>query len=663
MFSVYCRSNDYLQIVSPDRKVAVNFCLNKKGEPMYRVSYLNHEILAPSRMGLDLSDAFLTKGLKLTGEERTTFKEKWNPVWGQYAEIVNHYNELTLSLENKANRKLQIIFRVFNDGIGFRYMLPGNGEAVVIDENSEFNMPTDNEAYWSAACFENDESLYQVCKLSKVTEALCRKSATPGYARFSPCKTGFNTPLTMKTPDGIYLSIHEAALWNYPGMSLELNPKELTMKSLLASKSKEKALVNLPFSTPWRTICIGNRAGALIESSLILNLNEPCKLTDVSWIKPMKYDGIWWAMHVKESTWELERSNIHGANTENVKRYIDFAAQNGLGGVLVEGWNKGWDGWKNFRYTEPYPDFDMKELSQYAASKGVQIMGHHETGGDVQNYINQMDSAYAYYQQNGIHSFKTGYVGFINKHFHYDQWMVNHYNETVTKAAKYKLMVNIHEPIKPTGLCRTYPNLMSGEGMRGQEYNAWSDGNPPTQSALLPFIRNLAGPMDYTPGIFDTQLKNSPNRPENGGVHSTLANQLALYVVFYSPIQMAADLPGNYEGNEAFQFIRDVPVDWADTRVLEAEPGEYVMIARRDKKSNNWFVGAITNEQERNMTVDFSFLPEGEEYNLTIYRDKPGTSWQNNPTRYEIEKRVVSHSNKITIDIVPGGGFALSIMK
>lgn len=677
LLSCKTASESAFEVVSPDGNVKATVNVTRDGQARYNLYFKDELLVKDAALGLMVDSYDFSKGLQVKSNNKSAFSEIWRPVWGQYSEIENAYNQLDVVLSNGSEIDLTIIFRAFDDGVGFRYYLSGTGSVVIADEVTEFNMASNNTAWWIAPCWDNDEYIYQSTLLSEVTKELRDQSAPEGHARHFACETGFNTPVTMKTPAGTYLSIHEAAIWNYPGSSLCLNPNNFKISISPAGEPGHKALVDLPFSTPWRTITMGDKPGDLIESSLILNLNEPLALDDVSFIEPMKYVGIWWEMHVKKSTWELERSNSHGANTANVKRYIDFAAANGFRGVLVEGWNMGWDGWKNFNYSTPYPDFDTDAITSYAASKGVTIIGHHETGGNVENYIRQLDEAYQYYQSHGISSLKSGYVGKIPGHYHYDQWMVNHYNDAVVKAAQYKMSINVHEPIKPSGISRTYPNLLAGEGMRGQEFNAWSAGNDLSHNATLPFTRNLAGPMDFTPGIFDLQLLNSVNSEYaklktvderkayefKHRVKSTLAHQLGLYVVFYSPVQMAADLPENYKGHTAFQFIRDVPVNWADTRVLDAGIGAYCITARKDKNSDNWFVGGITNAESRAITLDFSFLEEGQTYSATIYADASDADWNLNPTQYEITTRKVMKGDQVNLKMASGGGFAISLMK
>lgn len=668
-----CSRGEDTVAYSPDHNVSVHFALSPEGAPLYQIIFDNDTILDPSPLGLILEKSSFEKGLSVLSVSHLERTENWKPVWGQYAEINSQCMEMSIDLINKNKEQMTLIFRVFDNGVGFRYRLPGASRSVICQELTGFNLHSDNKAYWNGVDWETDEHIYMESLVSEVNVARMDTSLTAGYAQHRPCATGFNTPLTMETPNGNFVSIHEAALWNYPAMSLCIDPGTTRLNVSLPGEENKKADVLLPFSTPWRVLMLGDKAGDLIESSLILNLNEPNKLTDLSYITPMKYLGIWWEMHLKISDWCLE-SGKHGANTANVKRYIDFAAEHGIKGVLVEGWNKGWEGWKNFRFSEPYPDFDMKEIANYAKMKNVLLIGHHETGSDVQNYITQLDSAFQYYKENGVHTVKTGYVGKIADHYHYDQFMVNHFNETVTKGAQYQIAVNIHEPVHPTGLCRTYPNLLSGEGMRGQEYNAWSEGNHINHNVTLPFTRNLAGPMDFTPGIFDLQFLNTINKryknlsPEQKEkyewefrVRSTLAHQLALYVVFYSPVQMVADLPENYVDQPAFQFIKDVPVDWADTKVLEAQIARHVLIARKDKISEEWYIGGIAGEKPYQGTFLLDFLQDGLEYEATIYADGKDASWDKNPTSVSITKQIVRLGDSLPVKMVPGGGIAVSV--
>lgn len=664
------------EVYSPDGTVRAQFCI-EDGLPYYSV-YKNDEcIIRQSRMGLELDTLSYSGDFVLCDIHREDFCNTWETVWGQKRFIKDNHRETTFVLKDSEGRRIGICFRLFDDGVAFRYMLYGDGNVGVESEMTEFNMAEDNIAFWTPACFENDEYHYQKTHLSEICMELFRKSAPKGHAKYHPCESGFNTPVTMITPRGTHLTIHEAALWDYPGMSLELDPATLRIRTLLAGKDDCKARVSLPFNTPWRVILVSEDAAGLISSDMILNLNEPCRLDDVSWIEPMKYIGIWWEYHLKRSSWDYANRNglKHGATTEHVKEYIDFASEHGIRGVLVEGWNEGWDNWDEFDFTGPYPDFDIKEITDYAKLKNVVLIGHHETGSNVTNYISQMDEAYDFYEKYGVPAVKTGYVGSIEGHYHYDQWMVNHYNSTVVETAEHKMCIDIHEPIKPTGICRTYPNLLSGEGMRGQEQNAYSEGNDVNHNTILPFTRNIAGPMDFTPGIFDVRFLNTINSDYNlldedekdsyvfrHRVHTTLAQQLALYVVFYSPLQMVADLIENYEGHPAFKFIEDVPVDWDDTRVLEAEVGEYLVMARKDRHSDNWFLGGVTNGTARAFEIPLDFLGEGK-YRATIYSDSDKADWKSFPEGYSIEEMEVSGDASIDINMASGGGVAISFEK
>ncbi|MEE1099377.1 MAG: glycoside hydrolase family 97 protein [Alistipes sp.] len=670
MVMVGCSSGK--SVLSPDGRISLSFEMSEAGEPTYSVSFNGEELVSRSRLGLRTTETDFTEALSLVSVERGSFDETWEPVWGQFSEIRNHYNTLTATLKRDAGEQIQIEFRLFNDGVGIRYILSGEGSADITDERTEFRMGGDYFAHWIAGTPDDDELKYMHTPLSGITPEACKLSG--GNSRkLLPC--GVNTPIAMKSESGAHLAIHEAALWNYAGMSLAYSNDERCFTSSISGDEEVKCSVELPFSTPWRTIIVGDRAGSLVESTLTLNLNEPCKLEDTSWIKPMKYVGVWWEMHLKLSIWDRDGAYPHCATTENVKRYIDFAAENGFGGVLVEGWNVGWGRNERFDYSQPYPDFDIEELCRYAESKGVEIIGHHETYANVENYESQMEDAYAFYEGLGINNVKTGYVGRIHNHNHYDQWMVNHYNRTVTEGAKHKLCIDIHEPIHSTGICRTYPNLVSAEGMRGQEWQAWNKGNCIDHNPTLPFTRNVAGAMDFTPGIFDVRYHNTVNKAaatEDGRVNpdynyeyfvnSTLAHQLAQYVVFYSPIQMAADLPENYrEHDDALQFISDVPVDWATTRCLDAEIGDYVVIARRDKHSEDWYVGGITDAEERTIELSLDFLPSGRAYEATIYRDGDKAGWDSYPTDYAIEKMELTAQDRLSLRMAAGGGFALQL--
>lgn len=661
------------KIASPDGRTKLYFSLTEAGEPAYSLTFDGEELIPLSRLGLTTTENDFTTGLTFVGVEKSSYDETWEPVWGQFAEIRNHYNSLTATLKAPEGEELRIEMRLFNDGMGLRYLLPGEGKAAITGERTEFRMGDDYLAHWMAGSDDDAEFDYMHTRLSEITPETMLQSA--GRVRgLMPC--GVSTPVAMKsTATGNHLAIHEAALWHYPGMALSWENERGCFTSALAGDEAVKSEVELPFSTPWRTVIVGDRAGSLVESTLVLNLNEPCKLEDTSWIKPMKYVGVWWEMHLKVSIWDRDGAYPHCASTENVKRYIDFAAENGFGRVLVEGWNVGWGRGERFNYSTPYPDFDMEELARYAESKGVELIGHHETYANVANYEEQMSDAFAYYEKHGVNSVKTGYVGRIAGHKHYDRWMVDHYNRTVVEGAAHKLCIDIHEPIHSTGICRTYPNLMSAEGMRGQEWQAWNSGNSIDHNPTLPFTRNVAGAMDFTPGIFDLRYHNTINKAASTAdgkvnpdynykffVNSTLAHQLAQYVVFYSPIQMVADLPDNYrQHDDALQFIRDVPVDWATTRCLEAEIGDYVVTARRDKHSDQWYVGGITDGQARCVTLSFDFLEQGRRYEATLYRDGEKAGWESYPTDYVIEKSEITSTDKVDILMAPGGGFALQL--
>ena len=659
-------------VKSPDGRTVVTFELNDKGEAIYSVTFAGEQIVAPSQLGIETSCGEFDKGLQIVDIERSTFREVWEPVWGQFAEIENHFNEMVVTLENGSGECVDVTFRLFDDGVALRYTLGGEGACDIYDETTEFRMAADFDAHWMAGSDDDAEFNYVHTKLSEINAETMQQSA--GRVK-DILECGVATPVAMKSPAGNYVAIHEAALWEYPGMALEFDAEELMFTTELAGDKEVKSSVELPFSTPWRTIIVGDRVGALVESSMVLNLNEPCKLEDTSWIKPMKYVGVWWEMHLKVSIWDMDGKYPHCATTENVKEYIDFAAENGFGGVLVEGWNVGWGWGERFDYSRPYPDFDIEELCRYAEERGVELIGHHETYANVSNYDAQMEDAYTFYEGLGVNNVKTGYVGNINGCNHYDREMVDHYNRTVVDGAKHKLCIDIHEPIHSTGICRTYPNLMSAEGMRGQEWHAWNAGNCIDHNPTLPFTRNVAGPMDFTPGIFDVRYHNTINRAAataDGSVNdtydytfyvnSTLAHQLAQYVVFYSPIQMAADLPSNYrEHPDALQFIVDVPVDWAITRCLDGEIGDYVVTARKDKHSDDWYVGGITDGERREVSVSLDFLDANRIYVATIYRDGDNAGWNTNPTDYVIEQKEVTKSDILNIAMAPGGGFAVSL--
>jgi glucan 1,4-alpha-glucosidase len=679
------------KLESPSGNLAIEFQLNEQGVPIYSVTKDGKEIIKPSALGFDFNDqAPLNEDLVMIGGEKSTEKETWEMPWGEQREVVNHYNEMKVELEEQfsPNRKIDLYFRAYDDGVAFRYYFHeqnGQDTLTIADERTEFNLTGDHTTWWQPGDWDIYEQLYTESKFSEIEVDPYRSNPANLIATYIP-ENSVNTPVTMRMEDGTHLSFHEANLWDYAGMTLLVDTTNLSMKSSLVKSDRFGHAVKraLPFATPWRTIQITDNAGDLIESRLIVNLNEPNKLGDVSWFTPMKYMGIWWEMHLGIATWDYEQTQDmstwntdeatsvrHGATTENAKRYIDFASENGIKGLLIEGWNTGWDRWIGFPdregvfdFVTPYPDYDIDEVVRYATERGVEIIMHHETSAAVRTYEQQMDTAYALMQKYGMHSVKTGYVGPIipDGEYHHGQWMVNHYNYSTMKAAEYQVALNIHEPIKATGLRRTYPNLITREGLRGQEFNAWSldGGNPPDHLPKVAFTRMLAGPIDFTPGIFNIKL--DPYRDDNQ-VSTTLAQQLALYVVIYSPVQMAADLPENYEGQPAFQFIRDVGVDWEQSIVLNGEVGDFVTIAREERETGNWFVGGITNEEARELTIDFDFLDPNAEYDVVIYKDAADSHWDDNPTAIDIEEIEIDQSSSLTIQLAEGGGFAISLLK
>ena len=633
-----------ISVNSPDERLEVSFSL-VDGEPHYEVAYDGTVIIRPSAMGFTFRRAHpMKKGFTIGGTWKREFGEIWKPAWGQTSEIKNHFNELEVRLKEKKtpNRTMNIIFRVFDDGVGFRYELPEQDnlkDFEIMSEETHFAFVGNHTTWWIPADFDSYEHLYSQTPLDAVQAV--------------------NTPVTMKTKDGLYISLHEANLTDYAGMTLSSVREEIySLKaSLVPWPDGSKVKGSTPFKTPWRTIQISTWPGGLVESSLILNLNEPCVIADTSWIKPMKYIGIWWGMHIGKYSWH--EGPDHGATTENAKRYIDFAGRHGIPAVLIEGWNTGWDRWGQegaYDHVTPYPDFDIEEVLRYAGEKGVSIIGHHETGGDVATYDRRIEFAFRLYKDLGIHAVKTGYAGRIcpRGQYHHGQWMVNHYRMVVEKAAQYKIMLDVHEPIKPTGVSRTYPNMMTREGVRGTEFNAWSEGNPPEHVTILPFTRMLAGPLDYTPGIFDPAF--DEYKPDNR-IRSTLANQLALYVILYSPLQMAADLIENYEDHPAFEFIKEVPVDWDETRVLNGEIGDYLTIARR--KGDAWYVGSITDENARALAVDLAFLERGRVYRAKVYADAPDSDFDTSPSAYEIREQQVTRDTILNVRLARGGGQAM----
>ena len=674
-------------ITSPDGQLRLNFSVNPQGEPVYELSYKGKAVIKPSKLGLELkNDPGLMNGFTLAGTETSTFDETWEPVWGEVKQIRNHYNEMAVTLNQKAqDRNIIIRFRLFDDGLGFRYEFPLQKNLnyfVIKEERTQFAMAGDHKAFWIPGDYDTQEYDYMESKLSEIRGLM--EEAVTGNAsqtQFSP--TGVQTSLQMKTADGLYINLHEAALVDYSCMHLNLDDKNLVFESWLTPDAVgDKGYMQAPCKSPWRTVIVSDDARDILASKLTLNLNEPCAYEDVSWIKPVKYVGVWWEMIAGKSTWaytdelpsvklgetdysKTKPNGRHGANNENVKRYIDFAAANGFDQVLVEGWNEGWEDWFGhskdyvFDFVTPYPDFDVKMLNAYAKSKGVKLMMHHETSSSVRNYERHMDKAYQFMVDNGYNAVKSGYVGNIipRGEHHYGQWMNNHYLYAVKKAADYKICVNGHEAVRPTGLCRTYPNLIGNESARGTEYEAFG-GSKPFHTTLLPFNRLIGGPMDYTPGIFDTKLDFMGDLP-HGQVQTTLAKQLALYVTLYSPLQMAADLVENYEKHmDAFQFIKDVAVDWDDSRYIEAEPGDYITVARKAKGTDNWFVGGITDENARTANFTLDFLTPGKQYVATLYADGKDADYKENPTSYQIKKGIVTNKTKMSVKEARSGGFA-----
>ena len=679
-------------ITSPNGQLQLNFSVNSQGEPVYELFYKGKAVIKPSKLGLELkNDPGLMNGFTLADTQTSTFDETWEPVWGEVKQIRNHYNEMAVTLDQKAqDRNIIIRFRLFDDGLGFRYEFPLQKNLnyfVIKEERTQFAMTGDHKAFWIPGDYDTQEYDFTESKLSEICGLM--KSAITGNAsqtQFSP--TGVQTSLQMKTADGLYINLHEAALVDYSCMHLNLDDKNLIFESWLTPDAVgDKGYMQAPCKSPWRTVIVSDDARDILASKLTLNLNEPCAYEDVSWIKPVKYVGVWWEMIAGKSTWaytddlpsvklgetdysKTKPNGRHGANNENVKRYIDFAAAHGFDQVLVEGWNEGWDDWFGhskdyvFDFVTPYPDFDVKMLNAYAKSKGVKLMMHHETSSSVRNYERHMDKAYRFMVDNGYNAVKSGYVGDIipRGEHHYGQWMNNHYLYAVKKAADYKICVNGHEAVRPTGLCRTYPNLIGNESARGTEYEAFG-GSKPFHTTLLPFNRLIGGPMDYTPGIFDTKLDFMGDLP-HGQVQTTLAKQLALYVTLYSPLQMAADLVENYEKHmDAFQFIKDVAVDWDDSEYIEAEPGDYITVARKAKGTDNWFVGGITDENARTAGFTLDFLTPGKQYVAILYADGKDADYKENPTSYQIKKGIVTNKTKISVWEARSGGFALSLIE
>lgn len=674
-------------IQSPSGKIDVHFQLSANGQPTYYVNYKDKAVILESTLGIKLKKKpALDSNFEIIGSKSVTFNESWNPVLGEQAIIVNHYNEFMVSLINKDSKvKMNIIFRVFDEGVAFRYDFPKQNELnyfIISDEVTQFNLTDNHKVFWIPGDFDSNEYEYNETKFSDIDNSKINMNNGIGV-KSVPDKYAVQTPLMMKSPLGLYINIFEAAVVNYPVMHLNVDVAKYKLSSLLVPNAiGDKAYLQAPCVSPWRTIMLSDDARDIVGSKMILNLNEPSKIEDTSWIKPMKYIGIWWEMHLGKSTWDfagsqnaqnsltqdLIPSGKHGATTENTKRYIDFAAKNGFDGVLVEGWNTGWEDWfgnwkeEVFDFTTAYPDFDIAAISAYAKSKNVKMIMHHETSGSVANYERHLDRALDLMKKYDYPAVKTGYVGKIipRGEFHDGQTMVNHFNFVARRAADYKLMVNSHESSHPTGYGRTYPNYVAAEAARGNEFNAWSVGNPPMHETILPFTRLLGGPMDYTPGIFEIKMSYyDKNKTEQ--VHTTLAKQLALYVTMYSPIQMAADLPENYEKYpDAFQFIKDVATDWDESKYLEAEPGDYLTIVRKAKGKESWFLGAITDENARKTFVALSFLTTGKKYTAIIYEDAKDADWKRNPIAYKIRTIEVTSKSKIKLKLAPGGGTAIS---
>ena len=679
------------ELKSPNGNFKLVFALENDGTPTYQLFMKNKEIIKKSKLGLELQKdkKSLLNDFELANEVRNSFDETWKTIWGEETEIRNYYNELALTLkQNETERQIIIRFRLFNEGLGFRYEFPEQKNLtyfVVKEERTEFAMTGDHTAFWIPGDYDTQEYDYTESKLTEI-RGLFKKAVTENASQKQFSDTGVQTSLMLKTANGIYINIHEAALINYSCMHLNLDDKNLVFQSHLTPDAKgNKGYLQTPCVSPWRTIIASTDARDVLASRITLNLNEPCKITNTSWIRPIKYIGVWWEMITGKSSWaytdevpsvhlgvtdfsKVKPNGKHAANTKHVKEYIDFAALHGFDAVLVEGWNEGWEDWFGhekdyvFDFVTPYPDFDVKAIHEYAKSRGIKMIMHHETSGSTRNYERHLDNAFQFMKANGYEAAKTGYVGNIlplGEH-HYSQSILNHYQYVIEKAADYKIMINAHEAVRPTGICRTYPNMIGNESARGTEFQAFG-GSKANHTTVLPFTRLIGGPMDYTPGIFEMDIaKLNPNN--NSHVNATLANQLGLYVVMYSPLQMAADLPDNYNRFlDAFQFIKDVPVEWATTKYLEAEPGYYVTIARKDKKSNNWYVGNSNGYNSRAASVNLDFLEKGKKYEAIIYSDAENTDYKTNPQAYKITKHKVNNKTKLSLITPSGGGFAIQI--
>ncbi|WP_276480164.1 glycoside hydrolase family 97 protein [Paraflavitalea pollutisoli] len=669
-------------------KVKLTVTIDAAGTPVYAVHYDQQPIIAPSRMGFSLTDdSTFYKDFELVNTSRRSVDESWQPVWGEVKTIRDRHEELTVALRQRKapSRLLNIVFRVFEDGVGFRYEFPRQPNLkyfVVANELTQFRLTGDHKSFWIPGDYDTNEYIYTTSNLTGIDNAAMVRTSTDIAVRTVPDQYAVQTPLMLKSKEGVYINIHEAALSNYPAMQLHVDRANLTLSSsLVPDATGNKAYLHAPSHTPWRTVIVSNKATEVLASKMILNLNEPPAFTNTSWIKPMKFVGVWWEMQTGKATWnycnypdstdakgKLIPNNTHGANTANVKKYIDFAATHGIDAVLVEGWNTGWEDWFGnwkenvFSFTTPYPDYDVREITRYAASKGVSMIMHNETSGSATDYERQLDTAYRFMNLFGFPSVKTGYVGkIIPRGEHHDgQWMVYHYERVARKAADHQVSIDVHEPMRPTGQHRTWPNWMASEAGRGNEYNAFSIGSPPEHETILPFTRMMGGPMDFTPGIF--KMKGYASYAPDRQMHSTLAKQLALYVTIYSPVQMAADLPENYEAKpDAFQFIKDVAVDWDDTKIIEAEPGDYITIARKAKGKADWYLGAITDENARTAVTPLDFLDKGQMYVAVIYGDAPDADWKNNPEAYRIERWLVNSSTVLKLKQAPGGGAAVQL--
>ncbi len=679
-------------VTSPDGKVSLTFSLTSDGVPTYKVDYKNKPVINPSTLGIELAEEnSLMDKFRINKTSTSSFDETWQPVWGETKDIRNHYNELFVEMEKPSNgRYMNLRFRVYNDGVGFRYEFPQQKYLpyfVVKAEHTQFAMTGDNTAWWIPGDYDTQEYDYTESKLSEI-RGLMQGAITGNVSQTQFSPTGVQTSLQMKTKDGVYINLHEAALVDYSCMHLDLDDKNFVFTSQLTPDAQgNMAHMQTPCSTPWRTIIVSDDARDILASNLILNLNEPCRLTDTSWIKPVKYVGVWWEMITGKGQWsytndlpsvkigETDYTKVkphgkHSANNENVRKYIDFAARHGFDQVLVEGWNIGWEDWFGhskdyvFDFVTPYPDFDIKALNDYAHSKGVKLMMHHETSASVRNYERHLEAAYDLMDKYGYNAVKSGYVGDIipRGEHHYGQWMNNHYLYAVKKAAEHHIMVNAHEAVRPTGLCRTYPNMIGNESARGTEYEA-TNGSKPFHTTILPFTRLQGGPMDYTPGIFEMAMSKI-NPDTHNHVNSPLARQLALYVTMYSPLQMAADLPENYERfMDAFQFIKDVAVDWDDSKYLEAEPGRYITVARKAKGTGNWFVGNTSSEHGHASSLRLDILDKGRKYVATVYADAKDADYKTNPQAYTITKGIVTSSTVLKLKAAPGGGYAISIIE